>query len=352
MKKNILALLLVGMVIATSGCSGASSAESSGTGTTSADQEEKASWKPTQTINIYCGTGAGGGVDLANRAVATAFSEYFGVPVNVTNMTGGGGGLAANHVYNQKHDGYSLFGTSDAVHSLAVQGAFEHGTDVWDFQMLTTTKGVLAVKSDSPYQTLEDLAEAAKVKDIKVAASQAGCVWYVKVKQINAAGDTNMQLIPYEGSSASVVAMMSQEVDAVLCGISELEDYILTDKIRPLATAETEALNVEGYGEIPKVADTYPKFADMAQVIQWAGIAIPSDIPEEVKEAYEEAWEYALASEPVANLLNSGKGVELLGLSGEEAAETVKDSDSVFAWILWDEGIATISPEEFGIERK
>src|ERR671930_504508 len=55
-----------------------------------------------QTISIIVGSGAGGGFDTTARLVARHIGRHIpGTPtIIVVNMPGGGGLVAANHVYN------------------------------------------------------------------------------------------------------------------------------------------------------------------------------------------------------------------------------------------------------------
>jgi hypothetical protein len=45
--------------------------------------------------------------------------------------------------------------------------------------------------------------------------------------------------------------------------------------------------------------------------------------------------------------------IQYLALSraGDEAQQLVEDQEKFFTWSLYDEGLATLTPEEFGIER-
>ena len=78
---------------------------------------KKAEQFPNRQINLYVGFQAGGGTDMAARAVATLATECLGQPVIVVNMPGASGILAANKVALSKPDGYTLLvaGGSETV---------------------------------------------------------------------------------------------------------------------------------------------------------------------------------------------------------------------------------------------
>ncbi len=311
---------------------------------------ETGEWKPTRPVTIVVYAGAGGGTDLAARGLGKAFEEYFGVPFTVVNMTGGAGGVAANHVWNQKHDGYTLFGCSSGVHSLNVVGAFDVTNDNWEYKMALGTPGVLSVSSDSPYKTIEELVEAGKNTTLKSSASSAGCVWDLKVSQLEQMGKIKVNHMPYEGSQPSMVAALSHEVDFTVTGLAEEREYILADKLRPLAVIEKEAVVMDGYGEIPSLSSAYPEFESLPSPMVWTGIGIPSDTPQNIKDAYEKAFVAAMASDRMKQLSEDTKW-GLLGIQGAEAADITRQQDSIYSWALYDLGSAKKSPEEFGIGR-
>lgn len=312
-------------------------------------------WKPTRAVTIYCSSGAGGMTDLCNRALAAAFKDYFGVPFNVTNMVGGGGGTGVNHVYNLPRDGYSILGAADNLHGLGIRGAFNHPNTVWDVMLLTSAKGSISVSSDSPYKTLDDLVQAIKKAEesgtlMKGGASQAGCVWSVKMAQFNEVTDTKVNVLPYEGSTKTIVALLSGEIDVILCGLAEQDDYVKAGKIRPLAMIEADDYTHSTAGHIQSLAKYYPEFAKYKQAMQWGGIAFPVDTPKEIIDAYYKAFEYALTSKPVVDLATT-RNVDVVGLYGEAGAKAIADNDSVFAWVIYESGLAVKSPEEFNIPR-
>lgn len=62
---------------------------------------------PARPVEVSVWAAAGGGTDTTNRFLAQAMERILGGKINVTNRTGGGGGVAMNHVWSQPRDGYS-----------------------------------------------------------------------------------------------------------------------------------------------------------------------------------------------------------------------------------------------------
>ncbi|WHH61495.1 tripartite tricarboxylate transporter substrate binding protein [Petroclostridium sp. X23] len=313
-------------------------------------QTEEA-WKPTRPVTIVCFVGAGGGTDLASRTIAKVFEKEFGVPFQVVNMTGGSGGVGANHVLNAKRDGYTILGASEPLHGLTVLGALDKPTaDIWEAMMMIGSEGAISVPASSPYQTLEELVEAAKTKELKAAAAQATSTWGAKLHQVEAVTGVKFNQLPYEGSHPSQVAALSGEVDVVVTSLAEQAEYIKAKKLRPLAAISTEDEEVPGYGKVPAITHSYPKYAELTPAMQWLGIAIPKDLPENIKKAYHDAFEKAKDSEEVKKVA-SDLGYKIYGLHGEAVEKTHKQLDSIYSWTLYNAGAATKSPEEFDIPK-
>lgn len=74
---------------------------------------------PTKPITIVVAYPAGGGTDLAVRAMTDTMSEKLGQPILVQNVAGAGGGVAAAQVAQAEPDGHTLLATTSTSVTLA-----------------------------------------------------------------------------------------------------------------------------------------------------------------------------------------------------------------------------------------
>ena len=74
------------------------------------------------------------------------------------------------------------------------------------------------------------------------------------------------------------------------------------------------------------------------------------EIPQEAKDVLEAAYLKACETD-AAKTFATEKGVVLEALNLEESNQLRDETASMVGWILYDSGVATVSPEEFGIER-
>ncbi len=125
--------------------------------------------------NVECVAPAtpGGGWDFTCRQVGKILYDLKLVPepVKVTNMTGGGGGVAYGYVVSKRDtDANLLVAASTATTSRLAQNQFAGMTaeQVRWLVSLGADFGVITVREDSPYKTLKDLMEAVRADPAKV----------------------------------------------------------------------------------------------------------------------------------------------------------------------------------------
>lgn len=310
------------------------------------------SWAPKKTVTFYLYSGAGGDTDTAMRAIAAYWQEKYGVTFNVVNMPGGAGGLAANYVYKQPSDGYTLFGMADGCSTMNVLGAFEHSNDVWDIMVLFGGVGCIGVPANSPYKTLEELVAAAKEgKNIRLSCCSPGTIWHVDALQFEQGVGADFNVLTYDGSAQAIVGLLSGEADVVCSSLGEQSEYIKSGDIRPLAVLTDSSRTIDGYsGTIPAITDIYGNFKDIRFARQWNGVGIKADADPAIRKFYEDAFVEAVESGKL-DTVKEARNTEYIGLIGDEAHAFVDTCTSACSWIMWDIGVATVSPEKFNIPK-
>lgn len=304
---------------------------------------------PTRPIEDAVWSSAGGGTDLVNRLIAKAMEKELGVKINVVNRTGGGGGIAMDHVWSQPHDGYNWLGASEAMQNSAVMGFHPTTTKDWRWYMVAGASGTISVRANSPYKTIDDLIKAAQANPgkINVGHSAIGSVWHLKTIALANAAKIKVNYVPYDGSAPAMVAAMTGEADAVISSISEQGEYIKADRLRPLGMVEMTPYAFPGRESIPAIGVKYPDLAKIP-TRQWLGFAIPADTPKSVTDRLDAAFVKAM-QDPALNTIAKDRYLTLFGTYGDEAMKTLLPMESVVSWKLQELGVSKISPEKFGI---
>ncbi|MBM3534254.1 MAG: tripartite tricarboxylate transporter substrate binding protein [Alphaproteobacteria bacterium] len=306
---------------------------------------------PARPIELSVWASAGGGTDTTNRFLAQAVEPILGVKVNVTNRTGGGGGVAMNHIWSQPRDGYSWLGASEAMQVVKVMKYHTTGTPDWRWYIVAGSPGAIAVKPDSRFKTVDDVVDALKrsPKSVKVSHCPIGCVWHMKALALGQAAGVEFNYIPYDGSAPAQIAALTGEVDAVVSGISEQAEFIRAGKLRPIGMIEMKPFTFPGVGEIAAVGAKYPDIQKIP-ARQWLGMAIPKNTPVDVITKIDAAFVKAM-DDPKIKSLATERFYVLFGEYGDQAEKTLQAMENAMSWKLHELKIAETNPSTLGIPK-
>lgn len=182
-----------------------------------AAQAQSDSFYKGKQIKIVVGFPPGGIVDLWARLIAQHWGKQ--IPGNpdfvVQNMPGGGSMIAANHLYNiAKPDGLTLAMVSTGLYFEQLSGAKEVRFDWTKFAWIGSpvrNYEVLAVRSDTSFQTLEDVQRAPQL--VRCGATGAGTTGHYFPKFIEEALGVKFHVVlGYPGTRDVEVALERGEV--------------------------------------------------------------------------------------------------------------------------------------------
>ncbi len=307
---------------------------------------------PSRDISDVVTWSAGGGTDLANRLIVAEMEKVLGTHINVSNVTGGvSGSTGLYNAYDKGNDGYTIVGLSESNVSAAVMGGFDKGMKVWDFFIIGGSPDIISVTADCPYNTLEELVNAALANPgtIRVGAGGVGSLHHLNLVAFQNGTGVKFNFIPYDGSTSSQNAALTGEVTLCITSAQEQADLIRAGMLKPLAVLTEEDFTV-GDITIESAFKSYPALEEYLPISQQIGFAVRSDVDEEIKAKIEEAFKTAMASDTVKNF-GKERYFIMTGLSGEEAKETMLELEKLFSWTLYEFGAASKNPADFGIEK-
>lgn len=309
---------------------------------------------PSKDLTLIVPWNAGGASDLIGRLLVAGMEPELGVKVSVVNTPGATGTVGMNDCNLAPHDGYTLIANA-TPYSHGVMGLADWAPSDWDFLAAYYVPGIIAVSKDSEYKTFNDLYEALKANPDTITGGTAGS---------GSTGFNNMEIlksvdpvfgnykhIAYSGGAAAVTATLAGEVDFTPQLSNEMIDLLRSGDLVALAALTPEDLELDGVDYvIPSIAQFLPDTASVLPCGDAFGLLFPSDIPQEAKDVLEAAYLKACETD-AAKTFATEKGVVLEALNLEESNKLRDETASMVGWILYDSGVATVSPEEFGIER-
>lgn len=270
-----------------------------GVGCSSRPQDNADSSYPTKDVTLIVQAAAGGGSDLASRALAKALEPKLGKNVIVENRPGASGSTAMLHVKDQPADGYTIgFGPVE----IAMLGSLNYDIHPSDYDMLGQIMlgpGVLSVPADSPYSTLEEFVTAAKEKSLSVANSGPGSIWEAVGTDLAKQTGAQIRPVPFDGGAPAVAAVLGKQVDAAASGVNEVKQNMEDGLLKVLAIFHSER-----HPELPDVPTAIEQGVDM-EIGGWGGIYAPKGLPEDVHKRLESAIAEAVQDETYVETINA-----------------------------------------------
>jgi tripartite-type tricarboxylate transporter receptor subunit TctC len=307
---------------------------------------------PFRDITTAVVWGAGGGTDSINRMIMAEMEKHLPVGISVIYQTGGVAGLNGMvYVMNQPDDGYTMVGLSESNVTAAVQGGWDNKFEFWHPFIVGGSPDLISVPANSPYNTLEELVDAAKAapNTIPAAASGSGSIHHLNLLAIENGAGAKFKFIPYKGSAPGQEAAIAGEVALVVTSLAEQAPLIAGGKLKPLAMLTPEAADFNGQ-TIPSAFSSYDGLDKYLPLKQAIGFALHASAPDEAKAAITAAFDKAVASDVVAEWAKANN-YDVSGKSGAEASAIFSKLESTFAWTLWDLGAAKVDPASLGIAK-
>ena len=265
---------------------------------------------PSRPIEIVVPFSPGGSTDLSARIFAEGLQEKLGVPVRVTNLTGGQTLPAVEDVRNAAPDGYKLLLDGQSQTVLLEQLVPDLPFDIMDRTFIAETvmlNNVMYVRPDTPFETLGDVVETLQADPASVSWGSLGGTGLSDtgfLRLFNEAGvnkDATREVV-FSGGAEVVVQVAGGHVDLGISSPTSLKPYVEAGQLRPL-TVLGNSRNVL-YPDTPTSAeDGFPNVT----AIQWNGISGPAGMDPAVVEILHSAVQELLADDEfVAQLTNIG----------------------------------------------
>ncbi|PLY01838.1 MAG: C4-dicarboxylate ABC transporter substrate-binding protein [Desulfuromonas sp.] len=278
--------------------------------------------------------GPGGGWDFICRTTAKNLFDLklLDHAMQVTNMSGGGGGVAFAHVTKERNDDNDLIvAASTSTAARLAQGIFKGATadDVHWLATFGAEYGVLAVKKDSQFKNLKDLMDAVVADPRSVGfagGSSVGGFDHIKpmlvARKAGLKDVRQLKYVAYAGGGEAMTGLLSGAVQVMSGDFSELRGFYESGDIRILAILAPERL--KGFSDIPTAKE---QGYDVIGA-NWRGLYMPKGASAEAKAFWSDAIKKMTESEAFQKDLEA-KAIEPFNNFGADmekfANESIKD---------------------------
>lgn len=291
---------------------------------------------PERPVRVLHGFAAGGNADVVARLVATEMAKDLGQPLVVEPKPGAGGTIAAATVAMAKPDGYNLL-LATGGHAIAGvlydKLPYDTAKSFQPISALTSFPFLVVVNVASPHNNLGDLLKAAKAKPNPMTFGSAGIGTGQHMTGellANRAGSAFTH-VPYRGESASVTALLGNEVDFVVIAPTTALPQVKAGKLRALGTSGSARWS--GLPDVPTVAEQgVPNF----EVRSWTALLAPAGTPQPVIDRLNAQVTTALQDATLRNKLAEATGGDVHASTPKELQATIESDLKRWAQLVKD----------------
>ena len=265
------------------------------------------SW-PTRTVTIMTPFAAGSVTDAAARIVGQVLQEALGRPVVVENKAGAGGLIAAQAVARAEPDGYTLLLTTNSTHSAAPalfkKMPYDPIKDFTPIARIGSFPSVVVVNPALKVNTIQELVAYAKANPGKLSYGHGNSTGYIAGEAIKNQAGIDIVHVSYRSNPAAVTDLIAGHIPMMIPDLNNALPQIAEKNMRPLAVL-TKARSAS-LPDVPTLDETViPGFDLMA----WAGLFGPANLPPEVVQTLARTLKVALAKPEILEKFKSS-GIE------------------------------------------
>jgi len=270
----------------------------------------------------------GGGFDFYSRAVGRQMLKHLpkGPSIIFVNVPAGGGVEAVTRLSRAKPDGYTV-GIVKVPGSIVSQLTLPFVKyDVAKLSYvgnITTDPYAVAVKKDSPLNSIKEMKEKGTVK---FSTSGVGATSWVNTVILSEEVGIQPKYVHYTSSADSILSCVRGDSEAFLCPLFSALPYAESGDIKFLA-----AFSKERVAKVPNVSTVveagYPRLSslNLSRVL-----AAPPNTPEKYLKVLEDAFWKAVNDKEFLARLNKAKRPIIGPTRGKEARELVLSASEVF----------------------
>lgn len=248
-----------------------------------------AGW-PDRPIRMVIGFAPGGASDIAFKMVQDELSKKLGQPVVPIYKPGANGNIANQAVATAEPDGYTALWANVgplAINTYLYKGVeLDPGKAFVPVTQLTDSPLVVVVPKSSPFQTMEDLVQAARKPDSGLSYGSAGhgSSMHVAGAALSLALGAPMTHVPYKGSAPALQDLIAGRLSFMVDSRSTTAPFIKEGALRALAVSGDQ--RVSDMPDVPTVAESgVPGF----KVTTWQAVVMPAGTPQPIVDKFSAA---------------------------------------------------------------
>jgi len=293
---------------------------------------------PEQPIRIFVGFTPGVAPDITGRIMAEKFTEAWGRPAVVENVTGAGGNLAVERLAKAAPDGHTLAlggNASLVINPNVMKLNYDPLKDFTYITQIFIVANLLVVRPEVPANNIAELIALAKARPDYLIAGHAGngTSQHLAGELFKIMAGVDMQQVPYRGTTAILPDLLAGRLNIFFGNITNLVPLIREGKLRAFAITSRKRSPL--VPELPTMEELgFPGFDATA----WFGLMAPAGTPAAITDKLHKETLRVLALPDVKGRLE-GLGVQLVGNTPAEFAGIVRTELPAWGKVIKDAGI-------------
>ena len=234
---------------------------------------------PNKPIELVVPFQPGGGTDALARSFADATRKHTTQSVIIVNKPGASGSIGWQDVMAAKPDGYRLAVITVELATLAHIGVGKiTADDLQPIAQLNADQAAITVRTEAPWNTIEEFLAAAKKEPGKMGVGNAGpgSIWHLAASALEDKTGTKFNHVPFQGAGPGVLALLGGHIDAVAVSPAEVTTHVQSGKLKTLAVMADQ--RVKGFEKVPTLKE---RGIDLV-IGTWRGLAAPKGTPPQV----------------------------------------------------------------------
>jgi tripartite-type tricarboxylate transporter receptor subunit TctC len=278
---------------------------------------------PNKPVRFVVSAAAGGGNDFIARIVGERLQNKFGQTFVIENRPGAGNNLAAEYVYRQPNDGYTMLVSPPAplvVNSALFKDLRFDPDKLEPVSISSYIPNVLVVRGNAPWKTAQEFFAYAKANPGKLnyGSQGNGTTGHLTAALMEMMLGVKHAHVPYGGAAPALNDLAAGHIDFMFADIGTVLPLSQGGQLRLLA-ATTKVSPAAAKG-LPTIAEVgYPDLLSDT----WTAFTAPPGTPLAIREKLSVAIREAIFSDVVKAKIEP-VGVEPWGLSPAEMAALVK----------------------------
>ena len=300
---------------------------------------------PTKPVKIIMPSLPAGSPDRVTRMVAEKLAIRWGQPVTVEYKPGATTVIGTDFVARAPADGYTLLSTFTSLvqaPALLPKVPWDPERDFTPIVQFIRSEVVLLVRSDSPYKSITEFIQGAKVA--KASGAPLNYASFGNASSFHIYGETlkrgagiDLTHIPYKGESASIVDLIGGQVVSSFNSIGTAMPHIKSGRVRALALVGSVRSKV--LPEVPTFGEAGVAKLDTSG---WFGMLAPAGTPRSIVDKIAADTEQILALPEITEALR-GQGLEPTGLGPDAFARFLREDLMRWKTLIQEVGIKSDS---------